>query len=140
MAGIRNLVLVLGDQPDLNSCALNALNNTKDVVWMAEAEQEATHVWCHKMRIAFFFSAMRHFRDRLLEKNISVHLSVTFVRIVRSYDGYKRRGDGDDKDDTADNEDENIIHGSAPSIAAARQTREWRVPTARQIPLLLYCL
>ncbi len=32
---------------------------------MAEVEQELTHVWCHKLRIAFFLSAMRHFRDEL---------------------------------------------------------------------------
>ena len=30
---------------------------------MAENVTESTHVWCHKLRLAFFFSAMRHFRD-----------------------------------------------------------------------------
>ncbi len=73
MAGLRNLILVLGDQLDLRSAALNTLDPELDAVWMAEVDQEATHVWCHKMRIAFFFSAMRHFRNQLLEKNIVVH-------------------------------------------------------------------
>ena len=73
MAGLRNLVLVLGDQLDLRSAAMECLDPEFDAVWMAEVDQEATHVWCHKMRIAFFFSAMRHFRNQLLEKNIVVH-------------------------------------------------------------------
>ena len=73
MAGLRNLILVLGDQLDLHSAATEPLDPKKDAVWMAEVDQEATHVWCHKMRIAFFFSAMRHFRNQLLEKDIAVH-------------------------------------------------------------------
>lgn len=44
-----------------------------DAVWMAEVQQEATHVWCHKQRIAMFFSAMRHFRDELRDRNVNVH-------------------------------------------------------------------
>jgi deoxyribodipyrimidine photolyase-related protein len=70
---MRNLVLILGDQLDKNSAAMDDFDSTCDAVWMAEVEQEATHVWCHKQRIVFFFSAMRHFRDALLEKDIPVH-------------------------------------------------------------------
>ena len=44
-----------------------------DSVWMAEVAEEATHVACHKQRLAFFFSAMRHFRDDLRQRDISVH-------------------------------------------------------------------
>ena len=73
MAGLRNLILVLGDQLDLRSAAMDVLDPELDAVWMAEVDQEATHVWCHKMRIAFFFSAMRHFRNQLLENEITVH-------------------------------------------------------------------
>jgi deoxyribodipyrimidine photolyase-related protein len=73
MAGIRNLVLVLGDQLDLHSEAIKSVRVGEDAVWMAEVDEEATHVWCHKMRLAFFFSAMRHFRDQLLEKNVTVY-------------------------------------------------------------------
>jgi len=39
---------------------------------MAENEAEATHVWCHKKRLVLFFSAMRHFRDRLLAADLRV--------------------------------------------------------------------
>ena len=40
---------------------------------MAEVEQEATHVWCHKTRLVLFFSAMRHFRDELKARGLEVH-------------------------------------------------------------------
>lgn len=65
----RNLVLVLGDQLDHDSSAFDDFDGQRDRVWMAEVEHEATHVWCHQLRIATFFSAMRHFRDELLEKD-----------------------------------------------------------------------
>ena len=39
---------------------------------MAEAAQEAMHVRCHKLRLALFFSAMRHFRDGLRTRGIEV--------------------------------------------------------------------
>jgi deoxyribodipyrimidine photolyase-related protein len=70
---MRNLILVLGDQLDKHSAAMDDFDAARDAVWMAEVDQEATHVWCHKKRIAFFFSAMRHFRNELLDKGITVH-------------------------------------------------------------------
>ena len=39
---------------------------------MAEVAEEATHVWCHKLRLAFFFSAMRHFREHLRAEGYDV--------------------------------------------------------------------
>ncbi len=55
--------LVLGDQLDHRSALFDAFDADRDVLWMAETVEEATHVWCHQLRLAFFFSAMRHFRD-----------------------------------------------------------------------------
>lgn len=60
---VRNLVLVLGDQLDPLSAAFDGFDRNRDVLRMAENETEATHVWCHKLRLMLFFSAMRHFRD-----------------------------------------------------------------------------
>ena len=62
---MRNLILVLGDKLDSASAAFDGYDSETDVVWMAEVEEETTHVWCHKLRIALFLSAMRHFRDEL---------------------------------------------------------------------------
>jgi len=39
---------------------------------MAEVQEETTHVWCHKLRIAYFLSAMRHFREELRKKKYPV--------------------------------------------------------------------
>lgn len=72
LAPIRNLVLVLGDQLDPSSSALDGLDRAADAVWMAEAAEESTRVWSHKARIAMFLAAMRHFRDALRRRGIRV--------------------------------------------------------------------
>jgi deoxyribodipyrimidine photolyase-related protein len=59
-AKVRHLVIVLGDQLDVQSSALQGFDPTQDVVWMAEVD-ESTHVWSAKQRIAVLLSAMRHF-------------------------------------------------------------------------------
>ena len=64
-AKIRHLVIVLGDQLDAQSSALQDLEPTQDAVWMAEVAEESTHVWSAKQRIAVFLSAMRHFAQDL---------------------------------------------------------------------------
>jgi deoxyribodipyrimidine photolyase-related protein len=62
---IRSLYLVLGDQLTTNSTFFKDYDSTKDVIWMAEVKEEATHVWTHKARIVMFLSAMRHFKTEL---------------------------------------------------------------------------
>lgn len=69
---MRNLILVLGDQLDLSSSAYDGFETDVDGVWMAKVEHEASHVWCHQLRIALFFSAMRHFRKALKSKDYRV--------------------------------------------------------------------
>ena len=64
--GLRNLILVLGDQLDPRSPALDGFDAEKDLVWMAELSEESEHVWSHKARTTLFLSAMRHF-GRTLE-------------------------------------------------------------------------
>ncbi|QDT37564.1 cryptochrome/photolyase family protein [Stratiformator vulcanicus] len=70
---MRNLILILGDQLDADSSAFDDFDSEQDAVWMAEVEEETSYVWSHKLRIAFFFSCMRHFRDYLRERDIEVH-------------------------------------------------------------------
>jgi deoxyribodipyrimidine photolyase-related protein len=60
---LRRLVVVLGDQLDPASAALEGLDPGLDALWMAEVVEESTHVPSHKARIALFLSAMRHHRD-----------------------------------------------------------------------------
>jgi deoxyribodipyrimidine photolyase-related protein len=61
----RNLVMVLGDQLNTNSAAFDGFDTQLDRVVMGEVAGEAAHVWSHKARIAYFFSAMRHFAETL---------------------------------------------------------------------------
>jgi deoxyribodipyrimidine photolyase-related protein len=58
---IRNLILILGDQLDAAASVLREADRGRDALWLAEVAGESTKVWSHKVRIAFFLSAMRHF-------------------------------------------------------------------------------
>ncbi len=72
MSEIDALVLVLGDQLDLESSAFDGFDAAHDVVWMAEAADESTHVVSAKQRIAVFLAAMRHFANSLRAKGSRV--------------------------------------------------------------------
>lgn len=65
MVSLPRLILVLGDQLTPAVAALRAAERTRDVVVMAEVMGEATYVPHHPKKIAFVFSAMRHFADAL---------------------------------------------------------------------------
>lgn len=61
MAELRTLVIVLGDQLDLDASAFDGFDPRTDTVWMAEVAEESTHVWSSQPRTAMFLAAMRHF-------------------------------------------------------------------------------
>ena len=65
MTKTRNLILVLGDQLTPSLSSLAAGDPALDTVLIAELYDEASYVWHHKKKIAFIFSAMRHFADEL---------------------------------------------------------------------------
>lgn len=58
---MRHLVIVLGDQLDLESSAWDGFDPRRDSAWMAEVEEESRHVPSHRTRTVMFLSAMRHF-------------------------------------------------------------------------------
>ena len=62
---MRNLILILGDQLNLDASAFDGFDPLVDRVFMAEAREESTQVWSSQPRIAVFLAAMRHFRARL---------------------------------------------------------------------------
>ncbi|MFY8105106.1 MAG: cryptochrome/photolyase family protein, partial [Ramlibacter sp.] len=66
---MRHLVIVLGDQLDLQASAFDSFDPVQDRVWMAEVTQESTHVPSSKPRIALFLSAMRHFAQALRDRH-----------------------------------------------------------------------
>ena len=79
---------MLGDQLSATSPAFAGFDAARDAVVMIEAPGEAEHVWSHKARIAIFLAAMRHFRDALRARGMTVH--------------YVALGDADGADEPAD--------------------------------------
>jgi deoxyribodipyrimidine photolyase-related protein len=65
---MRNLILILGDQLNLDNPALDDFDAAQDRILMVEAPYEATQVWSHKARIVLFLSAMRHFYSGLASR------------------------------------------------------------------------
>ena len=61
MPELRHLIVVLGDQLDLDAAGFDGFDADQDAVWMAEVAEESTQVWSSKPRTALFLSAMRHF-------------------------------------------------------------------------------
>ena len=59
------LVPILGDQLSVSLAALTVHSPQTAVILMVEVSDEATYVRHHPKKIAFIFSAMRHFADEL---------------------------------------------------------------------------
>ncbi len=59
------LRLILGDQLNTQISSLDDCDKDNDVILMCEVWGEATYVKHHKKKIAFLFSAMRHFAEEL---------------------------------------------------------------------------
>jgi deoxyribodipyrimidine photolyase-related protein len=70
---LRHLVLVLGDQLNLDALALADFDPTQDAIWMAEVMEESTHVASSKQRSTLFLSAMRHFAQTIKDKDWPLH-------------------------------------------------------------------
>jgi len=87
----RTLCLVLGDQLSLDLPSLKAIDKKNDIVLMCEVWREATYVKHHKKKIAFLFSAMRHFAKQLQADGWKIDYQVlgaeadsTFTSAVRN--------------------------------------------------------
>ena len=73
MAELRSLVLVLGDQLDLEAAAFDGFEPQLDAVWMAEVVDESTHVGSSRPRTVMFLAAMRHFALALQSASRPLH-------------------------------------------------------------------
>ncbi len=69
---MTTLRLILGDQLSHDISSLSGYEDG-DSIWMCEVHDEATYVKHHKKKIAFIFSAMRHFAKELEDKGHKVH-------------------------------------------------------------------
>ena len=62
---MTKLCFILGDQLSESLSSLAVIKKHDDVVFLCEVMEEATYVAHHPKKIAFLFSAMRHFARRL---------------------------------------------------------------------------
>jgi deoxyribodipyrimidine photolyase-related protein len=66
------LILILGDQLSRDISSFSDIDKKRDTVMLVEVMEEATYVKHHKKKIAFLFSAMRHFAQELEEVGFTV--------------------------------------------------------------------
>jgi deoxyribodipyrimidine photolyase-related protein len=112
MPNTRQLIIILGDQLDRESPALNSIDPDQDLIWMAEVRQESEHVPSSKIRTALFLSAMRHFA----QAQRSLNRRVDYVELT-------------DPKNTHDlgRELERAIQSHRPSRLTVVQPGDWRV-------------
>jgi len=109
---VRDLCVILGDQLSRRSPLLERASRSEDLLWMAEAAEESTHVPSHKARTALFLSAMRHHAEWLRKSGWSLD--------------YRRL---DDKDNCGSlgGELRAAIRRSSPQRVVAVEAGEWRI-------------
>jgi deoxyribodipyrimidine photolyase-related protein len=109
---LRNLVVILGDQLNLDASALADFDPAQDAIWMAEVMEESTHVTSSKQRSTLFLSAMRHFAETLKSQNWPLH--------------YTRLDDAHNAGTLADELDK-ALQTSHPQQLVMTAPGEWRV-------------
>ncbi|MEM8795030.1 MAG: cryptochrome/photolyase family protein [Pseudomonadota bacterium] len=108
----RTLVFILGDQLSQTLSSLKAADRATARILMVEVMEEATYVAHHKKKIAFLFSAMRHFAAELESDG----WTVDYVRL-------------DDPQNTGSFSSElgRAIERHGPSRVLVTEPSEWRV-------------
>ena len=69
---MNSIRVILWDQLSESISSLKGYNSETDIILMCEVWDEATYVKHHKKKIAFLFSAMRHFARTLKKKGFNV--------------------------------------------------------------------
>jgi deoxyribodipyrimidine photolyase-related protein len=81
-----------GDQLSLDLSSLKDADKKTDIILMCEVWDEATYVKHHKKKIAFLFSAMRHFAADLAKAGYQVdYISLDDPSNTQSFKGETRR-------------------------------------------------
>ena len=109
---MTTLRLILGDQLNVAISSLSDVDVQNDIILMCEVWNEATYVKHHKKKIAFIFSAMRHFANELTVKGYNVH----YIKL-------------DDTENTGSFEGEFVraIEAHKPSKVIVTEASEYRV-------------
>ena len=69
---MKKIRLILGDQLSHSISSLEGYDKLNDIILICEVIEEASYVKHHKKKIAFLFSAMRHFANELTELGYTV--------------------------------------------------------------------
>lgn len=69
---MKTLRLILGDQLSSSISSLKDCIESDDLILMCEVVEETNYVKHHKKKIAFLFSAMRHFAQELVDSGFKV--------------------------------------------------------------------
>ncbi len=89
---MRTLRLILGDQLSLDLASLCGCDLANDVILMVEVNDEANYVRHHKQKLAFVFSAMRHFAAELTAKDYQVdYVRLDYAQNTGSFTGELQR-------------------------------------------------
>ncbi|MFN7662281.1 MAG: cryptochrome/photolyase family protein [Alphaproteobacteria bacterium] len=84
---MKTLRVLFGDQLSQSISSLEGSDISQDIILMCESWEEATFVQHHKKKLAFIFSAMRHFAQDLTQLGFKVHYhKIEEGKINRSYD------------------------------------------------------
>jgi deoxyribodipyrimidine photolyase-related protein len=70
---MTTLRLILADQLSHSLASLQHCDLDNDWILIAEVRQEASYVKHHQKKIAFLFSAMRHFAQELISQGYNLH-------------------------------------------------------------------
>ena len=108
----NKLILILGDQLSKQISSLQLADRKHDRVLMVEVAEEASYVQHHKKKIAFIFSAMRHFAEALRMDGWTVdYIALDSADNTGSFKGELKRA----------------ITRHAPSQIIVTEPGEWRV-------------
>ena len=108
----EKLILIMGDQLSHNISSLVDADKKASRILMVEVFEEATYVRHHKKKIAFIFSAMRHFAEELQQNG----WRVDYVKL-----------DDADNSGSFSGEIERAVEKYEPKSIAVTEPSEWRV-------------
>lgn len=106
------LRLILGDQLNTRISSLEDCDKAADTLLLCEVWEEATYVKHHKKKIAFLFSAMRHFAQELEEAGYNV----TYIKLTDNDNSGSFRG-----------EVQRALDASSYEKLVVTEPGEWRV-------------
>jgi deoxyribodipyrimidine photolyase-related protein len=111
-SSVRNLIFILDDQLSLDISSMKGADRGRDLILMCEVMAEATYVRHHKQKIAYIFSAMRHFAEELRADGYRVlYTCIDDPKNTGSFAGELVR----------------VVEACRPEVVRVTEPGEWRV-------------